>query len=569
MGVLSFLFRIAVVFVSVGLLSSPSIEAQILFIQVPDPHANYENIPYFLKTVVARAEAFRAKYPEGDVILYVNGDLAGSGIYSEADGGWLDYQLFLELAKSMHIGVGLGNHEGLDLHGIQPADLKVPQGVESNELFFNQTKTFVESMRGITGNPNFKILAANLKKTPQGADLFGDFQDIQLRSGKVLRIVGMTLEDYFQQSGYKRSDKFFPFEMSTPMSFLETMIDQYRQASLGGADFVVFEVHDGVENIARAFNGFLREGSRAHLARDPRILFVGAGHLHNFKSEAVNGILVDESGSDYAFSELLFDDNGNLIDQKLWKPESQKAFADFEGLSDGQKEMISLSERRVADFRNQNSQVLRERLIFPADIDGKNKNARRHFVGLHFAKAMRNWGQTQLEPLIQSGKVERPAETVGLMNSLSFGWSALWPPLFEGDITEATVKSVVRYLSRWSLIYVKGEDLRKLVNAMKAYGASQAYPFLTPILFGVEERNSHLLISATRRLIKDHDVYAVALDHWTRSNGYRIPKLDSVFSRIIWELPDPESNYSAAVRHFPKTSTDCAQLMSSFPEFKK
>lgn len=502
------------------LLFSPFVFAELLFFQISDTHANYKNIPSFLTEIIKRTDVFKKKFPKGEVVYFFNGDLGGFSQWSGEDLGFLDYEVLRVLASRGHVGASLGNHEGFDFNGIstQPA----------NEVFYQQNKKIIKAISSLPNQNDFKILAANMIPTKEGDRIFAPYQDIHLNH-QVLRIIGLTLKTFFQESTYSSSANRKLFSNFTVEEYLSTLIKEYRKAQEHGIHYVIFQIHDNGEIVKSVLEQFLN-WQKTIKGKFPRVLLAGSGHTHKNYSENVSGIPVIEAGSDYSFAEIQFPLHLQHCEKmpsiNFFHPPDVLEKVDIPFYAQ-EIELIERAQQIFEKERIEGSKLILDKRKLQLPDEPLNK---KDFVGKVLTNMLRDWAIRELERH-QSELIEKEInikDVYALYNSLSFGWDEKIEPLFNSNssFNYSDLKGLIHFVGRPRLIVVEGKTLLQMSEALTIYGAKSSRPFKTPYTNDTFVSNS----------IENNALYAVALDHWTAQNGYKIPAINLAFTKIRWEL---------------------------------
>ncbi|MBY0372159.1 metallophosphoesterase, partial [bacterium] len=329
-----------------------------LAIQVSDIHVAYQNVPAFLRALEKRIALFRQSHPNAPVLIHFNGDAGGSGICADADGGLLDLDVISTLARRYWVTVTLGNHEFDNQCRRSP-------NRQFGDLFEPLARSLESSPLGAQG----PILAGGLALTPQGKRLFGSHTDRHLPNGKRLRVVGLALETFFQESTYlsQGGTQYFKTDSVTP--YLQTLKEETLLAAVEGIDLLVIQAHESASVVQKALREYFQWRAETSQAVKVQLLYTGAGHRHETEVLESGDTRIFQAGSDYDFIELVLNtDSGKVEFHSKWSVEKQ-GLTEWDGVLDPDLEELSQrAQRLVADLQERGGEVLAPALVYPEGV---------------------------------------------------------------------------------------------------------------------------------------------------------------------------------------------------------
>lgn len=220
---------------------------------VPDLHANLRSLPNLIATISVRRRLFEAECPGSTFAVFFNGDSVSDSRYTNyrsreisRDHGWFVHETKVHLSRVMWVGESVGNHEEFDFvktDGI---------GDRAHRIYHNNIKKLIKHI-----GPDYRVLAANLTPGKLGQGLFSPHRDIQLRNGKVVRVVGMVLEEFWARTNYNRESNEDVILSIDPM--IPSAIKALEQAARDKVDRLVFGIHDTMKNtrvVAEALDAY-------------------------------------------------------------------------------------------------------------------------------------------------------------------------------------------------------------------------------------------------------------------------------------------------------------------------
>jgi len=277
--------------------------SEILIIQSSDQHSSYSRWPHFLASVEILSRKFKNKYPEGQVIIVINGDLSsqikfwskeekqkflnnkGRNLLAEKDKGTLSYELLADLARKHTVLYTFGNHDAFDW--------------QDSQLFLDQMNILKES--------GVHILAANVKFASNYQHLFQPFIDIQTSHNKTIRFMGFTLPNNSKNNWAADHNAIGP---SVILNILNSnqLLKTIRAASKSP------KVHSLVLSFHMGFNSLQKIFSNAPPRDIKNIKLIISGHDHipvAQKMKLKQSLLIG-AGAYFNFSTILLDYNGNV-----------------------------------------------------------------------------------------------------------------------------------------------------------------------------------------------------------------------------------------------------------------
>jgi 2',3'-cyclic-nucleotide 2'-phosphodiesterase (5'-nucleotidase family) len=538
----------------------------VLVLQYSDSHSRYDRVVAFLGLMRKRIAEFHKQFPDGDVLLIANGDISARSAYSY-DEGWLNIRLLKHLSKDIPAVWVLGNHEALDW-----------RGVDGRRLYIAQMKYLTQgsvNSRNPRDPPQFPSrsgvvpLAANLRPAPAFAAHLQPYRDIPILGGtKTLRIVGMTLDDFFHRAVYDQQLKPALFTGINQLS-LETHA-QLELAAKAGADWVIPAYHEEfekVEALARQTSNLVARNSELRAIKIPAF-FAADDHL---EVEAhVEGFPVFDSGCEYVFRSVEFSPTGQIVQQSLHRPQ------DLTRTDRGELHLYLRSDDHTF-IREHVRTVLKE----AETIHSRG-------LGVHygtpdtrqdFKKHRTHLGTLMSDAFVLHGEHVAKREhsdygnlpVVAMVNSSTYRNEEA---IERGELTIGHIIKMNPYFEEAQTFVISGEYFQNVYSAMRAYRArDNVYtPQISSNLVEspTPEAPYQLLIfvDGKWRLLKDIPRLIFVAQHWIAENGYSIPALDALMEadRIepdnqVLELEILEKYLPQAISNDRYRKDDCQALI--------
>lgn len=485
-------------FIAFLTLYTPSAPCQFLIIQTGDNHTAYDRAPDFLKSVeVLRSDYLKAN-PNGQVILMINGDFGGVSAWSQ-DRGWMGIEMLRKLTEKYLVMYNLGNHDGFDW-GIDE---------KGNELVYSQLRKLKDA--------GVHLLMGNIVATEETKNLFEPFLDLQSRSGRITRFVGLALEIFFKKSNWNKDSKRGIFKaiennLASAKRHLE-IADRERVEEL------IFFQHEGVERSEQLSIALQAEAKKQNLRVKMPVLF--AAHDHLQASLKVGQTVVVDSQSNYDFSTVEIDSDGRVAHSEFFPKEKQSTLAARVQKNSIEFKFSEAISRKVEEIRLSLSQTLGKTRGF-SDVKWNLKKGRAA-LGTALAESLRLWVQNTLGNV---GGVNR--EIVSFYNSSSYRRD---DPIPEGNLTRLIFESFYPFPGHAKIFEMNGAEVQTIFKAIRLYRINDDGLYTPQMSKNLSEGEGFQLIidqGRSSREINPHEIYWVALDPWTSANGYQIPEVDII-----------------------------------------
>lgn len=505
----------------------------VLLIHFSDSHSNLPGLVQFLKVVSHLAHEHLLGHPEGEVIIVPTGDIAGADEWSTRDGGEWVYRALAELGRHYPVVTVLGNHEAFDFVGT-----RFERGHLPNHFFVEQSQRF-QSMIGQ------KLLAANVHSIGPARDLIDAYQDVRLKSGHLIRFIGLVTPNLIASSGYDTSSALQLFDG------VEGLLPVAQKELIRAAHDRVHTAFLPVHEELLYVRPFVDELARWKQSRpDLRALsmpLVMAGHDHLVSRERRSDVNVIDSGSDFAFTAIQYDPDQRVVSRaKHWSLEKQEALVARHPnlpLESGIQAVIAGLEREIADVIQENSQVL---IPHPIRIEDAKQNLERGptALGRHLADALSDWAYTQILDIPDMVELDG---VIAFFNSTSFRREVP----FEGQsLRLIDLRSFIPFDMFTRLRILRGEDIEIIFSAIRRNRAQkQAY---SPQLSNGWSEQSDYKLYFDGQPIRPEGLYLLASDHFISRNGYAIPEVEAAFERAIWTQSETWTILDVMRRYLPR-----------------
>ncbi len=254
----------------------------------------------FVASVEVLSREFKSSYPNGKVLILINGDYSSKSIWTEGDKGQLGYEVLSQLAQKYEVVFVFGNHEAFDW--------------KDTNLFINQMSLLKEA--------GVHLLAANANFVHKFKNLFAKFVDIPLGE-KSVRFAGFTLSNFPQKSGWNKYLKpkvftsFYPIEER-----LYSVIKETHKNSLISS--LVLAFHEGSSAVSNHFKKLDRKLRCCSEDMTHKISAIFLGHHHAVKNIEFRNSRMISSGDFFNFTSVLLDDEGQIIDSTFYDQEKRR-----------------------------------------------------------------------------------------------------------------------------------------------------------------------------------------------------------------------------------------------------
>lgn len=459
-----------------------------------DLHAAYDRIPAFLHSASAVRKRFLERYPEGKVILVINGDFADSSEWGIHDRGQLELEVIKKLATGYELVAVLGNHGGFD---------HLPNG---HQRFLAQLQDF-----------GIKMTAANLEPTELGAPYFQPYQDIETSDGYTLRFIGLTLRRFFNKSSYDPKD---PLQILRDVDKLLPAA-QAQLESLKGKKHTrpILVAHTRIENLEKLVGSL--DGS-------PEPLFAVAGHDHRYAVRWVRNIPIFDSRTEYDFHAIELDSEGHLasllfFDHKLQESIRRSNFP----LLDLEAEILASIRPTLEDLIRTNSRPVAEGEIGAIPYFREHMKRGANPLGVALAEALLAFAS---DVEIEGEKKE------GEIPSVAFYYSSAVRrnrPIPAGPITLGTILSIYPYGRPPSIRWVTGEELEILWRSHSSFRLKKDNAYCPHLSVNLKVESEELFVKLGDAWILAREIpwVKLVLDGWLTTNNIGLPEWEKIFKR--------------------------------------
>lgn len=531
---------------------------RVLVIQYGDSHSRYDRAIAFLALVRKAIAEFEAGCPGGQVVLIASGDISARSAFS-FDKGWLNVRLLKHLSLR-YPGVWVqGNHEALDWRGVEGRELYLQQMayMTTPDMTWPFRKPPSEALpplelRGITP------VAANLHAAPAMMEYLRSYRDIPIHRGrKKLRIVGLTLENYFKRAVY---DVALEPRLFRSVGNLEPeTFEQLRSAAHDGIDQLIFAYHEEMVNVAPLASKIGAWCQRDALRR-VKVPAIFAADDHLEYHEHIGGMHVFDSGCDYAMRAVEINRRGKVHKTRLFRPQDltraersdlqnwllpeDKEFID-EHARDTIRDAVQITQRKIG-------------VLYGTEDTRKDFKRRRTELGTILADSFVLYAE---RIIVKEALQYRNLPVIGLLNSSTYRRE---DPIPYDELTVGDIASMLPYFQAPAIAVITGPEIQAKYAALRAY--RKPHGVHTPQL------SSNLRESPTAedpyrllyRVSRDKWVPVAELgrvvmiaDHWLMGNGYDLPQwrdlgeVDGIKPRASkLEVDIVEENFGEAHRRY-------------------
>ncbi len=273
---------------------------EILIIQSSDQHSHYERLPHFLGSIEVLSREFKNKYPDGKVILLINGDFSSKdNKFTEHDRGNFGYKILSQLAEKYLTIFTFGNHDAMDW--------------DDSRLFIDQMNTLKKG--------GVHLVVSNVYFYPKYKNLFKDYIDIYLPTGGLVRIIGFTLP-YIKQAKLRKFNSGGGVKVISQVThifnkllpFLEDASTQPKIQSL------IISSHIGSAKLKKIISNF---GIGNNIFTQ-KFNLAFSGHDHTPLLARFKGIHIVNSGSFFNLSTVFLSKNGKVVSKFIFDEKEQK-----------------------------------------------------------------------------------------------------------------------------------------------------------------------------------------------------------------------------------------------------
>lgn len=494
-----------IVLTTLGIFIHPT-QAQVLIIQSSDQHSSYKGIEKFLRSFSALRQNFLHEHPRGKVVVVLNGDLIGLSSFSE-DHGELLLEMIVALSKLEHVEVIYtpGNHEEFDW-----------QGGSANKLHLEHAQYLAQNIKG-----GFHKTVANIVPTRAYAPYIKPYHDVRTGNGKVLRVVGLVLNDFFQRSYYDRLAQ--PQLIADVRDSYEVAQEEIRRARRDGVRSVIFAHHEGFEPVMRLHKELSQWQSPSRRLREVKIPMVFAAHDHHRREQHFKSFWLVDSGSFFDFSVTYLDKDLHARSVRMFdRDDPHYTHADLEPM------LVPIVDKlnAVLEARERSN---RDILAMTPAFEGERRNMRsgRTLLGTLIPDAMR----AEWKSLPETALAGTEPGTVGLFDSTSFRRS---DPIQQGPLTRGVLRSFFYPFGVIFYYRISGRDLKQVVKHLHDASYNEYLVQMSSTLRMRKQSGSSEFALLHRASpdeawveVSETKTYALALDKWLAYNGHQIKGWES------------------------------------------
>ena len=483
--------------------------AQVKIIQWSDAHSSLERLGDQLVKIDLLGQEYLTDEPDGEFIVFVNGDFTSINSLSRQDKGLVSLLALKKLRERGYTVIFTpGNHDAFDWAG----------EVNEAELFLQQMKLLSEW--GVV------ILAANLDKPTRPLKGYIDHYYELKTLEKSTYFIGLTINRLMAKSNLTKANADSLFrEVLNYEKPLERFLKLISTDEDNPIDLIVgaHESYLGLDGVSKKINS---EIAKRKLNIATKLFMAGDDHLvASYKTE--DETVISDGGSQGAFNAIEISKSGEV--------ERVDHFAiSEEGLNGIENEKFTLgdihkipAEIRPTHFMSDYVKGLEMRVTRVKEELSRvlfNLNGRiftqkhmmkteRTNLGSLLAEALKSWGQDALGNALN-------IPFLAFVNSSSY---RLEEPLEEGDITEFTVREMYPFLNEATVYRLKGEDIQNLFKVLRTHYAATNHGRYTPqISYGLKETRNGLkhLVDGKWKKVRKNSTYYVALDGWLSEHRF-------------------------------------------------
>lgn len=514
---------------SFGLLWSYCSLAQVLIIQSSDNHSKYQHIEDFVRSTEIIMQDFKMKHPTGQIVFVFNGDYSGASKYTGQDLGDRGYQLLHRLAQDYPVLFTFGNHEAFDW---------INQGI-ADDLFHRQMKQL--HANGVT------LLVRNAIAKPQTQKLFTKHFDLTMPQGTTLRFSGLTLEELLEKVNSRDKQVKEIYSVRSYQQELRDIIAE-SETSKGRIKHIV-AFHDSQKHTLLAMNE-APEKIREHIP------LVFSAHDHQVHVDQVGKTTVIDSGSNFEFSTIELDTNGEIRSHEFFPHLRQQ-----ELILEANNGFIPVPSRRyltaIKGFiaRPEFNQEKMRQVKLPRINESKLtlKQGRSLILGNALADSL----QESAKEVQRLKKLNEVAGVIAFFNSSSYRLDSIIPA---GILDAGDIRDISPMANKVTVYRLSGKEVQRFYRSYRKFRQLERVysPQMSSNLREGERYQLRIFNAKGSEQINENAKYLVALDHFSATNGYNIPEHEKILTtdKIIAE----SDQFEILKKYFPSKLSQKTRL---------
>ena len=305
-------------------------QARALIVQVSDTHSKLPNFIKMLTNIDHICQSYLEKVPDGEVVIYFNGDITGLNLFSESDKGRSTLEsLRLLKERGYTVIFNLGNHD---------APAWASSGVNEAELLLEQLQMLHE-WGVVILTSNFVQPTATLQSvlTPY----------YHLKTVKEpMYLFGLTMDNFEEKSKLTRGNS--PILFDGIMGYKDSIIQSLRVLNKNGVKKgkIAVGIHKGYKKLIKVSNMLEELRVSEKLGFKFPLLLAADDHIAS-ASLTTSGTLVSDAGEYGAFNTLGIDKNGRVFEVSHY--EVAKKTSEVQDFSQGSIQ-VQRSDLEVPDY---------------------------------------------------------------------------------------------------------------------------------------------------------------------------------------------------------------------------
>ena len=506
---------------------NPVAWGRVRLIQWTDVHSSLETMSRQVYAIDQMAREFKAKHPDGEVVVYIIGDFTSINVYVD-DEGWFSIEAMKLLRERGYTVLFTpGNHDAFDWVS-KPGDI---------QLFIDQMKK-IKSW-------GVKILAENFTGRTPLLDSLLTFSYHLETVEPMTHIVGLTLEGLIGHSNLYEEEARILF--SGVENYNQTLRRILPEMSHQGVKTVILGVHTGHFGVVP-----IAQDSDLVKISGIRIPLMMAAHDHLVASYKVGGTLISDAGSYGSFNVIDISEKGEVseniqhvaISSKILRYSDGKDIFHYGVARDNgvtrsdvenswlneyeQKIRAALSRAKtqldpaaraleIASFFTGETKRNRVVMTLENDVDEAKIHMQhgRSLLGDMVAETLAHW----VRSVFPGAKGQA---VIAMFNSSAY---RMEEPISKGPITDLTIREMYPYKAEASFYMLKGEVIENLYfalrkdYALRSKNGSRYSPQVNP---EVREFSDQLQIRVGKDWvnINKNKIYLVAFGPWLSQHRF-------------------------------------------------
>ena len=486
--------------------------AQVQIVQISDTHSKLDNWVQVLNNIDHLGQNFLQDEPEGEFIVYFNGDVTGINLFSEDDKG-LETLLGLKLLRERGYTVvfNVGNHDSFDWASPE---------LNEAELFLSQMKQMQEW--GVI------LITSNIKKPVKFLQELLSPHYKMKGLAKPSYLLGLTIKNLLKKSNLTKGNAATLFrDVIKYKASIVKSIKLLKKEGVKDADLFI-GVHKGHTNLAKLAKK-LRDWSIAKGSRFKfPLLMAGDDHLVSSYRSAYNGPLVSNAGSHGGFNLLSYSREGELLE--LVHYEVEDGASTYEEFNLGARRLQSTRLKTpvfLSDYADKLSALIsrvraansKPLFALTKDIEENKHDMKVNATvyGSMIPEALRLWAGEGAD-LRHRGEV-----IVAMSHSSSYRTERRFK---KGEILSSLdINEIYPFPQEVSLFRMTGREINKLFKALKkSYAITNPNRYTPQLSLNLRETSDGSLEFLTKnkrwKSFKPRQTYLVAFDAWLSMNRF-------------------------------------------------